>query len=94
MCLFRYVPNDINMTAVKINDITDDQVMPLKIKNYPIIYEASFPISVHLRKFGSCSKRSNILRIILKWPWLVLEADGYEASVLRNQFLTNQISIY
>ena len=44
--------------SVKINDITDDQVMPLKVKNYPIIYEVPFLISVNLRKFRSCSKRS------------------------------------
>ena len=69
--------------SVKINDITDDQMMPLKVKNYPIIQEATFPISVNLRKF----------HIILKWPCLVLEADGFEASILQNQFLTNQISI-
>ena len=54
----------------------------------------SFPnIRQHLRKFRSCSKISNIFHIILKWPWLVLEADGIETSVLRNKFLTNQISI-
>ena len=49
--------------SVKINDITDDQVMPQKVKNYPIIYEAPFPIFVNLRKFRSCSKRSNIFHI-------------------------------
>ena len=79
--------------SVKINDISDDQVMPLKVKNYSTIEEAPFSIFVNLRK-RSCSKISNIFHIVLKWPWLVLEADGFEASVLRNQFLTNQISIY
>ena len=33
--------------SVKINDIADDQVMSLKVKNYPIIWEAPFPISVN-----------------------------------------------